>query len=78
MSVLKAIFTSIFNTFQAERAHMLASEAIEKGLQLSTSVYNSLLACVGFLREGTQMRIEALKSTLAQMNEQVRIQVLKY
>ncbi|CAH0628727.1 unnamed protein product [Chrysodeixis includens] len=65
-----AIIQGMAKYYQAERAHMLASEAIEKGFQLSTSVFNSLLGCVGFLREGTQLRIEALKSTLAQMNEQ--------
>lgn len=59
--------------FQAERAHALSQEAIEKGIPLSTEVFNSLLACVGFLREGTALRAEALKGLLTQMGEQVRI-----
>ncbi|KAG6450726.1 protein PTCD3 homolog, mitochondrial [Manduca sexta] len=56
--------------YQAERAHELAQEALEKGIPLSTSVYNALIGCVGFLREGTTLRMEALKSLLTQMNEQ--------
>ncbi|CAG4941282.1 unnamed protein product [Colias eurytheme] len=56
--------------YQAERAHALAQEAIENGILLSTDVYNSLLSCVGFLKEGTALRIDAMKSLLAQMNEQ--------
>lgn len=52
---------------------MLAQEAVEKGIPLSTSVYNSLLACIGFLREGVVLRIEALKELLMKMNEQVKI-----
>ncbi|CAK1551948.1 unnamed protein product [Leptosia nina] len=56
--------------YQAERAHALAQEAMEKGIPLSTSVYNALLSCVGFLKEGTTLRIEALKALLSQMNEQ--------
>ncbi|CAH2237241.1 jg11211 [Pararge aegeria aegeria] len=56
--------------FQAERAHVFAQEAREKGIQLSTTVYNSLLGCVGFLKEGVNLRIEALKGLLHEMNEQ--------
>ncbi|CAF4854866.1 unnamed protein product [Pieris macdunnoughi] len=56
--------------YQAERAHAFAQEAIEKGVPLSTGVYNSLLSCVGFLKEGTALRIDALKGLLAEMNEQ--------
>ena len=59
--------------FQAERAHALAQEAKENGVPLSTSVYNALLSCVGFLKEGAALRIEALKGLLAEMNEQVKI-----
>lgn len=58
--------------FQAERAHAMSQEAIEKGIPLSTSVYNSLIACVGYLKEGTALRIEALQNLLTQMNEQVK------
>ncbi|KAJ0179470.1 hypothetical protein K1T71_005182 [Dendrolimus kikuchii] len=65
-----AIIQGMAKYYQAERAHMLAQEAIEQGIQLSTSVYNSLLACVGFLREGVVLRIEALKELLMKMNEQ--------
>ncbi|XP_053600276.1 small ribosomal subunit protein mS39 [Plodia interpunctella] len=65
-----AIIQGMAKYYQAERAHMLSQEAIEKGIPLSSSVYNSLLGCVGFLKEGTQLRIDALKSLLQQMNEQ--------
>ncbi|XP_048481128.1 protein PTCD3 homolog, mitochondrial isoform X3 [Plutella xylostella] len=64
-----AIIQGMAKYYQAERAHMLAQEAIEKGLVLSTDVYNSLLSCVGFLKEGTTMRTEALKATLAEMHK---------
>lgn len=49
---------------------MLAQEATENGIPLSTDVYNALLGCIGFLKEGTGLRIDALKATLAQMDEQ--------
>ncbi|XP_041972653.1 protein PTCD3 homolog, mitochondrial-like [Aricia agestis] len=65
-----AIIQGMAKYYQAERAHVLAKEAIEKGIPLSTSVYNSLLGCVGFLKEGTVLRIEALKSLLGEMNQQ--------
>ncbi|XP_013185888.2 small ribosomal subunit protein mS39 [Amyelois transitella] len=65
-----AIIQGMAKYYQAERAHMLCQEAIEKGFQLSTSVYNALLGCVGFLKEGTQLRAEALRSLLQEMNQQ--------
>ncbi|XP_075972245.1 small ribosomal subunit protein mS39 [Anticarsia gemmatalis] len=65
-----AIIQGMAKYYQAERAHSLTLEAIEKGIPLSTSVYNSLISCVGYLREGTALRIEALKTLLNQMNEQ--------
>ena len=52
---------------------MLTQEAIEKGIPLSTNVYNSLIACVGYLREGTALRVEALRSLLGEMHQQVRM-----
>ncbi|CAG9792120.1 unnamed protein product [Diatraea saccharalis] len=55
--------------YQAERAYMLCQEAIEHGIPLSTSVFNTLLGCIGFLKEGTALRIETLKQLLAQMEE---------
>ncbi|XP_034825130.1 small ribosomal subunit protein mS39 [Maniola hyperantus] len=65
-----AIIQGMAKYFQAERAHALAQEAREQGIPLSTSVYNSLLGCVGFLTEGVSLRVEALKSLLNEMNEQ--------
>lgn len=65
-----AIIQGLAKYYQAERAHLLAQEAIEKGIPLSTNVYNSLLGCIGFLREGVVLRIEALKDLLMKMNEQ--------
>nr|XP_049696838.1 protein PTCD3 homolog, mitochondrial [Helicoverpa armigera] len=65
-----AMIQGMAKYFQAERAHALTQEAIEKGIPLSTAVFNALLGCVGFLREGTTLRIEALRSILVQMNEQ--------
>ncbi|XP_013174951.1 PREDICTED: protein PTCD3 homolog, mitochondrial [Papilio xuthus] len=65
-----AIIQGMAKYYQAERAHLLAQEAMEKGIPLSTSVFNSLISCVGFLKEGTTLRIEALKTLLAQMKEQ--------
>ncbi|XP_049865455.1 protein PTCD3 homolog, mitochondrial [Pectinophora gossypiella] len=65
-----AIIQGMAKYFQAERAHMLAEEAKEKGIPLSTGVYNSLLGCIGFLKEGTALRIDALKGLLLEMNEQ--------
>ncbi|KAM3968051.1 small ribosomal subunit protein mS39 [Aphomia sociella] len=56
--------------YQAERAYMLIQEAKENGIQLSTCVYNSLLGCIGFLKEGTALRTETLKSLLTEMQEQ--------
>ncbi|CAH0397568.1 unnamed protein product [Chilo suppressalis] len=56
--------------YQAKRAHMLCQEAIEQGIPLSTSTFNGLLGCIGFLKEGTSLRVEALKQLLAQMEEQ--------
>lgn len=61
----------MFLFFQAERAHALTKEAIENGVPLSTSVYNALIKCVGYLREGTALRIEALKTLLVEITEQV-------
>lgn len=63
--------TTCYILFQAERAHMLAQEALEKGIPLSTEVYNSLLGCIGFLKEGTALRTEALRALLVEMDEQV-------
>lgn len=54
---------------------MMCQEAREKGIPLSTSVYNALIGCVGFLREGTALRIDALKSLLVEMEEQVRCSI---
>ncbi|XP_028038026.1 protein PTCD3 homolog, mitochondrial [Bombyx mandarina] len=65
-----AIIQGMAKYYQAERAYELSQEAIEKGIPLSTGVYNALLGCIGFLREGATLRIEALKSTLMQMKEQ--------
>ncbi|XP_026327030.1 protein PTCD3 homolog, mitochondrial [Hyposmocoma kahamanoa] len=65
-----AVIQGMAKYYQAERAHALAQEALEKGITLSTNVYNALLGCVGFLREGTALRIDALKSLLNEMNEQ--------
>ncbi|XP_050672303.1 protein PTCD3 homolog, mitochondrial [Leptidea sinapis] len=65
-----AIIQGMARFYQAERAHVLAHQAIENGLQLSTSVYNSLISCVGFLKEGTILRIEALKTLLVEMSQQ--------
>ncbi|KAI5641169.1 pentacotripeptide-repeat region of PRORP domain-containing protein [Phthorimaea operculella] len=65
-----AIIQGMAKYYQAERAHALAEEAREKGIPLSTEVYNSLLGCVGFLKEGTALRIDAMKGLLQQMNEQ--------
>ncbi|CAK1578571.1 unnamed protein product [Parnassius mnemosyne] len=65
-----AVIQGMAKYYQAERAHALAQEAIEQGIPLSTSVFNSLLSCIGFLKEGTTLRIEALKTLLSQMNEQ--------
>ncbi|KAL0839744.1 hypothetical protein ABMA28_016385 [Loxostege sticticalis] len=65
-----AVIQGMAKHYQAERAHALSQEAIEKGIPLSTEVFNSLLACVGFLREGTALRAEALKGLLTQMGEQ--------
>lgn len=65
-----AIIQGMAKYYQAERAHAMANEAIEKGILLSTSVYNSLISCVGYLKESTALRIEALQALLKQMNEQ--------
>ncbi|CAB3235945.1 unnamed protein product [Arctia plantaginis] len=65
-----ALIQGMAKYYQAERAHALTKEAIEKGIQLSTSVYNSLIGCVGYLKEGTALRIEALKALLVEMREQ--------
>ncbi|XP_023938171.2 protein PTCD3 homolog, mitochondrial [Bicyclus anynana] len=65
-----AIIQGMAKYYQAERAHVLAQEAREQGIPLSTTVYNSLLGCVGFLKEGVTLRVEALKSILNEMNEQ--------
>ncbi|XP_046978802.1 protein PTCD3 homolog, mitochondrial [Vanessa cardui] len=65
-----AIIQGMAKYFQAERAYALTEEAKEKGIPLSTSVYNSLLGCIGFLKEGVSLRIEALKGLLVEMNEQ--------
>ncbi|KAJ8727118.1 hypothetical protein PYW08_015515 [Mythimna loreyi] len=65
-----AMIQGMAKYYQAERAHMLTTEAKEKGIPLSTGVYNSLIGCVGFLREGTALRIETLRSLLAEMHEQ--------
>ncbi|XP_028163775.1 protein PTCD3 homolog, mitochondrial [Ostrinia furnacalis] len=64
-----AIIQGMAKHYQAERAHILSQEAIEKGIPLSTSVFNTLLSSVGFLKEGTALRAEALKSLLTQMAE---------
>lgn len=56
---------------QAERAHQLAQEAIENGIQLPTSVYNSLIMCIGFLCEGTALRLEKFDSMLVEMVDRV-------
>ncbi|XP_026765066.2 protein PTCD3 homolog, mitochondrial [Galleria mellonella] len=56
--------------YQAERAYVLTQEAKDNGIKLSTSVYNSLLGCIGFLKEGTALRTETLKSLLVEMEEQ--------
>ncbi|CAH0721551.1 unnamed protein product, partial [Brenthis ino] len=65
-----AVIKGMAKYFQAERAHVLAQEAKENGVPLSTSVYNALIGCVGFLKEGASLRIEALKGLLVEMNEQ--------
>ncbi|XP_047545960.1 protein PTCD3 homolog, mitochondrial [Vanessa atalanta] len=65
-----AIIQGMAKYFQAERAYALTQEAKEKGIPLSTSVYNSLLGCIGFLKEGVSLRIEALKGLLVEMDEQ--------
>ncbi|KAJ8725153.1 hypothetical protein PYW07_016111 [Mythimna separata] len=65
-----AMIQGMAKYYQAERAHMLTMEVKEKGIPLSTGVYNSLIGCVGFLREGTTLRVEALRSLLAEMHEQ--------
>ncbi|XP_072941693.1 small ribosomal subunit protein mS39 [Epargyreus clarus] len=65
-----AIIQGMAKYYQAERAHLLSQEAIEKGIPLSTSVYNALLGCIGFLKEGTLLRITALKALLGEMHEQ--------
>ncbi|XP_068627800.1 small ribosomal subunit protein mS39 [Battus philenor] len=65
-----AMIQGMAKYYQAERAYALTQEAIEKGIPLSTSVFNSLLSCIGFLKEGTTLRIAALKDLLNQMNEQ--------
>ncbi|KAH9641898.1 hypothetical protein HF086_011648 [Spodoptera exigua] len=65
-----AMIQGMAKYYQAERAHNMAQEAISKGIPLSTSVYNALIGCIGFLKEGTALRIEALKNILGQMNDQ--------
>ncbi|CAH2062952.1 unnamed protein product, partial [Iphiclides podalirius] len=65
-----AMIQGMAKYYQAERAHALANEALDNGIPLSTNAFNSLLTCVGFLKEGTVLRIEAMKSLLTQMNEQ--------
>lgn len=65
-----AMIQGMAKYYQAERAHNMAQEAISKGISLSTSVYNALISCIGFLKEGTALRIEGLKTILGQMNAQ--------
>ncbi|XP_061706379.1 small ribosomal subunit protein mS39-like isoform X2 [Cydia pomonella] len=65
-----AIIQGMAKYYQAERAHMLYQEALEKGIPLSTDVFNSLLSCIGFLKEGAALRMDALKDLLRQMAEQ--------
>ncbi|XP_032512042.2 small ribosomal subunit protein mS39 [Danaus plexippus] len=56
--------------YQAERAYALSREALENNIPLSTDVYNSLLVCIGFLKEGVTLRVEALLELLNEMNQQ--------
>lgn len=69
--MLRKIKSTLVLHLQAERAHALANETLENGIPLSTNVFNSLLSCVGFLKEGTALRIDALKALLMQMKDQV-------
>lgn len=65
-----SIIQGMAKYYQAERAHQLEQEASEKGITLSTSTYNMILASIGFLYEGTALRVEQLESKLRHMVDQ--------